>query len=275
MDRRLQRQFDGLAGEQFNIQPSTAKGIGHLIILATGTNATGATNDVSDIGSCRITLRDDQIVNADYQALADLGDINHGSNLLNSTEASTFQASVVVPFNEPAFPSAIRVLGESELNFEHVPGDTGTVFDDLSIRVYAVYEDLPELYIYRMLRDNQNEDAAVDSKPYQLNRRNITGLYLKDVDEEITLIQLSQEGENVLSPQPYLLLEAATLYNNRLETSTFDRVKIETHTPGIIRSTVNRDTVISFTTGAAAAIEVLTTSMVWRSESQGRAIGRR
>lgn len=263
MDRRLQKQIDALSGAQFNIQPSQRKNIQALIVLFEGTAKTGQTGAVSDCGSLRITNDGDGTHNVDYDALADVGDINFGSNLLSSAEAGAFTASVVVPFYEPSFEQALSITDESQLNVQHVPGDEGTVFESLTAKVYAVYTDLPELGIYRMLRDNQNETGSIDSKPFSLNRRNVTSIFLKDVDDSITAVQLTQDGENILSPQPFVLLEVGTLYENSLETTTFDRVKIETHTPGIAGSTINRNTEIAFTTDDDAKIEMLVCSMEW------------
>lgn len=263
MDRRLQRQFNALASEQFNIQPSTKKNFQAIIVLATGTNQSGQTGTPSDVGRIRTTRNQSPVHNVDYNTLADVGDINFGSNILSSTTGGAFTASFYVPNHSPSFESALQILGDTEFNVEHVPGDDGTVFASLSIKAYAVYSDFPELYTYRMLTMNQSEDGAISEKGYNIPRNNVESIFLKDVDDVITLVSLVQDGETVLSPQPYELLEVATLYENRLEASSVNRVKIETHSPGVAQSTINRGTEIALTTSATGDFEILYCSMDW------------
>ena len=265
MDRRNQDQFNALQSRQFGIQPSSNKRVEALVLLFTGINQAGQVGALSDLGSGRTTYFGEQAHNVDYQALGDVGDINYGSNLFSSTDGGAFTATVVIPNYAPTFENGLQVVSQSDFIFEHVPGDQGTVFASLNCTVYAIYSDVPANYVYRMLRDNQNEDGAVNSKPYQLNRRNIESIFLKDVDDALTLVSLTQDGDQVLTPQSYTLLEAMTLYDNRLEATSVNRAKIITHTPGIPQTTVNRDTVIELTSSGAFDAEILVCMLDWLS----------
>lgn len=275
MDRKLTRQINALNGDQFNFQPGR---IHAVPIKFAGMNAATQTGTLADLGSVVITRDGRQIWNAKISTLALMNDIRFGSNLFSSTEAGAFLATVYIPFFESDFfdrdyNNALAITGDSELNIEWVPASgIGTVFSSLTASIYSELAAYGEKYEYRGLRDDQNEDGAVAGKPYQINKDNVTALYLQDPDDVIDLVQLEQRGRSVYSPQDWDILLAGTLLTNKLEVTTFDMIELQCYTPNNLGSAVNRNTVLSLTTSGAGDIPILTTSIhVW---NQGEGIGR-
>lgn len=264
MDYKLNRTLNALAGDQFNFKPGRTSAIA---LVFSGENATGQTGDLDDLGSIVVTRNDEQIANVSIRQLANMLDINQGSNIFSSTEADSFLATAFLSFQiegDSRMKNALAISGQSELNFEYVPAaGVDTVFDSLQLKVYAELSASREQYELKTLRDNQNEDSAVAAKSYQLNKSNIASIYIEDIDDVIDSIQLEQSERNVLSPVDLTLLEAETLKNNQLETSSFDMVKISTHTPENPGSYVNYDTVLFVTTSGGGAIDIVTQSLKW------------
>lgn len=278
MDRKLVRQIDALAGDQFNFQPGRIRGVW---LILSGTNSTGVTGALSNTGSVVINRDSRQIVNAKVSSLANMNDIRFGSNIFSSTEASTFLASAYIPFfesdkDDQPFQNALAIVDDAELNIEWVPdGTVDATFDDLSLKVFSELAAYSEKYEYRILRDNQTEGGAVAGKPYQLNKNNVTGLFMEDPDDVVDLVQLEQNGRTVFSPQDWDILTAATMLENQIEASTFDMIRLQCFSNGNLGSAPNRDTVLYLTTSGAGTVEILTTSMhVW-NQGQGKGRGRR
>lgn len=266
MDRRKQFTLNGLLGGQDNIQPAGdgMKGVALLMLHFSGTNATGETADASNLGSIQVERDGKPIHNVAVETLINMLDIQRGSNYLSSTEASTFEASAIVPFFIEDFESSLHIIDEKELNFTYVPAsDVGDIFDALNVAVYAQYEQYRELYTPRILRDNQALVGEESDKNFPLNKNNIVDIFLEDVDEVITAVSLQQTGKTVLSTQPFILLKIDTLANNQLEVSDFDLVRVQTHTPGVPKSTINRDSNLSFSSSGSGAVNITTVSLIW------------
>lgn len=268
MDFILQETFDALNPKQFNFKPGRIASIRGVI---TGTNDTAQTGDLDDCGSVIVTLREEQIANVSVKQLANMLDIDRGSNLFSSTTAGAFLASFTLDFlirGDITMQNALSVAGQSELNFEYVPaGNAGTVFTSLTMKIYAEKAAYNERYVLKTLRDNQNEDSAVASKSYQLNKPNIANVFLEDLDDVVSLVQLeqSQNGNQrtVLSPVDWNLLETVTIGMNQIEDNASDMVKIPTASVGNPQSYVNNDTILYLTTSGAGTIEIVTQSVQW------------
>lgn len=235
-----------------------------------GTAAAGQTGALEDLGSFVVKRGQRQIGNARVADVVLMNDIRFGSNIFSSVEAGAFEASFFIPFYESDrddvdFQNALAITGDSELNFEWVPGGAiNTVFDSISLKLYSELAAYDERYEYNILRDDQIESGSVSGKPYQINKDNVSALYLQDPDDVVDLIQLEQNGRSVFSPQPWLTLLAGTLRDNRLETDTFSMVMLECYTAGNFPSVVNRDSVLSVTTSGAGTLRVLTTNLkIW------------
>lgn len=269
MDRRLTRQVNALNGDQFNFQPGRVHGV---LLVFEGTNIGGQVGDLDDLGSVNINRDSRQIVNTRIADLGLFNDIRFGSNIFSSADGAAFQASVFIPFFESdrddiPFQNALAIVDDSELNFEYVPGSgVASVFSSLNVSVYSELAAYEEIYEYRILRDDQVESAAVSGKPYQLNKNNVSGIYVQDVNDVVDLIQLEQSGRSVYSPQSWLALLAGTLRDSKLETTTFSMVALETYSAGNRASAANRDSVLTITTSGAGTLRVLTTSIhFWRN----------
>lgn len=269
MDFTLQRTFDGLSGEQFNFKPGRTAAIRGVI---TGDAATGVTADLDDCGSIIVTRGEKQIANVSVRQLANMLDINRGSNLFSSVEAGAFLASFTLDLfvrEDITMRNALNITGQSELNFEYVPaGNVASVFDSLSIKIYAEKAAYNEAYTLKTLRDNQNEDAAVASKSYQLNKANIAAIYLEDLNDVVDLVQLEQSERTVLSPVDWNLLESVTVGLNQIEDNASDMVKIPTASLGNPESYENYDSNLYLTTSGAGTIDIVTQSIEWGSQIQ-------
>ena len=254
MDRVLQAQKDAQSSFQENIQPGR---IGSLMLYFNGTNDTGQTGTIDDLGNIVIKRNGETIVNRPINILADKGNILAGSNLFSSAEAGAFEATVKVPFYVKSFEQALQITGPSELNFEYTPASAqSTVFASLQLSVYSEMSFLDEEYDYFLLGDDQTPAAAVQARPYQLNARNIAAVYLTDPDSVLTSVGLRQNGEQVFSDQPKSVLEAGTLYENRLEQSTVDMIELQCYTPRQAASLLNENSILEITTSGSGTVTV-------------------
>jgi archaellum component FlaF (FlaF/FlaG flagellin family) len=259
MIRELQAQKDALASFQENMQPGRISGV---VLYFNGKNATGVTSTIDDLGTAIIKRNGRTLINRPMGVFASMGNIRAGSNLFSSTEASDFVASVFIPFYALSFEQALEITDPSELNFEWNPdASISSNFDNLQVSVYAQKSFRQEYYEYYILGNDESESAAVTSRPYQMNRRNITELYLRDPDDVITSITLRQNGDQVYSNQPWDVLVAGTLYDNLLEVNNFSMVQLETYTKGQPLSTQNRDTIIELTTSGGGTAEITVCSI--------------
>lgn len=254
MDRVLQAQENAQNSFQENIQPGR---IGSLLLYFSGTNNSGQTGDFDDLGTVVMKRNGETIVNRPVNILADKGNILAGSNLFDSTTAGAFIATVKIPLYVESFEQALQITGPSELNFEYIPNSAqATVFADLTLSVYSELSFLDEEYDYFLLGDDQTPAAAVTARPYQLNARNIAAVYLTDAGSVLTSVGLRQNGEQVFSDQPKNVLEAGTLYENRLEQTTIDMIELQCYTQKQPASLLNENSILELSTSGSGTITV-------------------
>jgi hypothetical protein len=254
MDRQQQLQKDALKGFQENIQPGRISGV---MLIFEGTNDTGQTGDLSDLGTAIIKRKGRTLINRPMDVFGEMGNIRAGNNLFSSTEASDFLASVFIPFYALSFEQALNITGDSELNFEWVPaGSSGTVFTTMQVTAYAQRSFRQEFYEYTILGQDQTENGAVTNRTYQLNTQNITEIYLTDPDNIVSSLELRQDGEQRFSIQSWDAYLAGTIYDNSLEVQNFDMIQLETYTKGQPLSAVNNDSVIGLTTTGGGTVPI-------------------
>lgn len=266
MDRRLELQTNALQSYQQNIQPGRIAG---LLLYFNGKNATSETNDLSVLGNVVIKRGGTTIVNRKVEVFDGINDIRSGKNLFSSTVSAAFAATVFVPFYELSLEQALNITDPSELNFTYEAG-SGATWDNLTLSVYSVQSFKPELYQYYILGDDQTEAGAVASRPYQLNRANITSLYLRDNPGSspiLTSVGLRQNGKQKFSEQPKDVLIAGTLLDNMLEVSTTDMIELQTFTLGEPLSTANANSVIEITTSGAGTVEITICAIEWHAQA--------
>lgn len=270
MSFKLVRNVDALDGEQqFNTEPGRIDGI---MIVAEGTNNAGQVGTARDVGKVIVSRNDEQTHNRDFEQFADIGDIRSGTNIFSSTDGSTFQASAFIPFFEVGHPNALNIVNDQELNIRFQPSDDGTVFANLNVKFYVRVRAIGERYQYYMLGNDLSPSASVSGKVENLNRKNITALYLDDdTDDVLTSVQFEQNDRIVLSNVDFLALQADTIYNNRIEDSTFTIAQIQAHTPGVPGSTLNRNSILTYSTSATGTILLTVCAMKWgQGNGQGR-----
>lgn len=269
MNRNLVKQTSIFNGDQFNVMPGRISGI---TLYFLGTNATGVTGDFDDLGSVIVKRDTRQIANISVGRLADITDIRFGSNLLDSSEGSTFEAATFLPFfesdqSDEKYNNALAITGEKELNFEWVPAaGVADIFDSCRVSVYAELAAYEEKYEFRTLRNDIPLSAAVSADPNPINKDNVSSIYLTDPDDIVDLVQVEASGRTVYSPQPWGVLEFGTLRDNRLETTTFGMVALPIYTHGKAGSSVNRNATVTLTTSGAGSVGMITTSLHWWSK---------
>jgi hypothetical protein len=261
MDRVLQAQENALNAFQENIQPGRVAG---LLLYFNGTNKSGITADADDLGNIVIKRNGETIVNRPAGVFADMGNIRAGSNLFSSTEGGAFVASVFIPFYALGLEQAMKITGPSELNFDYQPkADTATNFSAMTLSVYSVVSFKQERYQYFILGEDQTPAAAVTARPYQLNRDNVTEIYLRNPDSVLSSVGLKQNGEQRFSDQPLNVLKAGTLYDNMLEQNDTDMVELQAYTFGEPASTLNNKSIIELSTSGAGTVEITVCSIRW------------
>lgn len=267
-DSKLVRTINALNGDQFNTPAGRIEGAKFYF---TGVNS-GTAGDFSDLGDVVITRNDRMRVNVGMEDLADIDDIKFGGTLLDSTGSGAFEAQTFVPFfesgpNDRPFNNALAIMTNQELNIEWIPNsEASNTFSSLTLQVFIVLGAYEEKYETFMLQDNISEDGAVSNKPYQMNRENITALYLKDPGDVITNVALENKSRTLYSPQPFGTLLGDTLRNNRLEASTFDTIELQTFSRGNPASTINRGTELLLTLSGSGDVPVVKTGIIWPRE---------
>lgn len=254
------KTIDGLKEEQFNAQPGRINGIW---LIAKGTNNAGQVGTVKDIGRVEIVRHGKPRVNRNFNHFVDINDIRNGTNIFSSTDGGVFLASCFIPFFEKGHPNVFNIQDSEELNVRFIPADDGTVFANLEIKFEQQMVSLDERYDYSILGNDLNPSAALDADNFVLNTRNVSALYLEDVDDVVDSLAFESNGRNVITNNDWDALQAYTNLNNRIEDPSFSIVEIENHTPGVPGSTLNRNNKLLLTTTGAGAIDVSVCSMDW------------
>ncbi len=259
----LKKNFthDGLNGYQRDMQDGKYAGIQLTI---TGTNATGQTGTLEDLGRVVLTRNGQPRVNRNPKKFADIQDIRGGKFTYSSTEAGAFQAVVYIPFFEKGHPNVFDIKGNDRFNYEWVPaGNASTVFDSLEIKVNGdMSPALIERYDYFINGADQDFSAAQSADDVPLNKRNVSAIYIEDVDNTVDSLSFNSNGKQVISTNDWLSLQGYTNANNRIEDETQDVIEIENHTPGIPGTLRNRNNVLTFTTSGAGAVDITVCSII-------------
>ena len=256
MDRIQIAEKNAQNAFQENFNPGR---IGGLLLYFVGTNAAGQTGAFSDLGDIVVRRTGQgQIVDASIKQLADKGNILAGSNLFSSTDSAAFVASVHVPFSVKSFPQALNVTGDTELNIQWQPGaNQSAVFDSLTVYVFQEQSFLTEDYPYYLTRDDQTPSASVSSQRYPTLVQNLAAIYLGDPDSVLTKAGLRVDKQEVYSEQLKGVLEAGTLYSNRLEQSSIDMIELQVYTENEPGSLINDSSNLLVSTSGGGTIEVL------------------
>lgn len=258
MNRVEQLQKDATKNFQENIQPGRISGI---MLYFNGTNATGVAGTLANLGDVVIKREGRTIVNRDIETFAQINDIRAGKNKFSSASGGAFVATVFIPFFEMGLEQALNITGDSELNFSYETGDN-TNFDSLTVTAFSQMSQKAELYEYYILGDDQTESGAVNARGYQLNQDNLTAIFVKDPDDVVKSLALRQNGEQRFSDQPWDVLEAGTLLDNRLEVQNFDTIEMQNFTLGEPLSYFNKNSVIQITTTGAGTVEITKCAIV-------------
>jgi len=258
-DQRLELQEDAQSAFQDTIQPGR---VSALLCYFTGTNAGSTTGDFDTLGEFIIKRNGKTIMNRPAAVFADMLNIRRGSNLLSSTGSGAFEATVIIPFYEKSFPQALQIANESELKVEYSPGaNQSSVFSDLQVTVYSQLSMLNEKYRYQILGNDVTPGAAVNSRPYQLHEENVSAVYITDPNSVVDDVGFRQDGTNTYSEQPFNVLLAKTLADNRLETTSFDMIQLKAFTAGENMSVISNTNVLQLTTSGGNTVPITVCSM--------------
>lgn len=258
--KKFETVNDITSEEEFTANPGKTAGI---FLIVTATNDSGQTATNEDIGRIEIERKGNPIVNRSFNHFQDMNDIRGGTPIFNSSQAGAVEATCFIPFFEKGHPNALHIMDSEELVIRFIPADDGTVFASGKIEFQQGLSALPERYVMKIAGKDFNESAAVSAEEYNLNQRNVSSLYVEDVDDIIDRFAYESNDRNVVTPNTYLALRAQTLLNNQIEDDTFDIVEIENHTPGVPGSTVNKNNKYVVDTSGAGTFDVTYCSLVW------------
>lgn len=254
MKRVEQLDKDATKAFQENITPGR---IGSLKFYFTGTNAVGQVGDFKDLGNVKIKRNQETRIERPIHVFADKQNILGGSNKFSSTDGGAFIAVVKVPLYVDSFEQAWQVVKDNEMNLAYTPsGNEGTVFTDLSVKVYAELSFLDEEYDYFLLGDDQTPSSSVSNRNYPLNIENLTTLFLGDPDLVLSSAGIRSDGEEAYTESPKDVLEGDTLENNQLEQTSIDLLAIKMYTKKQPGSVLNENNVLKYSTSGAGTIEI-------------------
>jgi len=259
-DQRLELQFNALQSYQDTVQ---AGRISALLVHFTGTNDTGTPAGPDDLGDFTIKYKGKTIVNRPVNVFTDMLNIRRGSNLLDSTANGAFSATCIIPFYEKSFEQAMQIMDGNELKVEYSPGPSAP-FGNLQATVYSQLSFLDMEYMPMILGNDITPGGNLNSSPEQLHQNNITSVFIQDPSNQITEVGLKQDGVNVYSEQPFDVIKAKTLADNRLEQDDTDMVQLKSYTKGKPNSIISDKNVLQLSTdgGSGNLIPVTYVAMV-------------
>jgi len=262
MDSILQFEENALSAFQDNFNTGNYGGVKFIL---EGTNATGQTGTLSDIGSITIKRNGTTVEERSLEFYANRGNIKAGANLFSSTTAGAFKAGVTIPFFLRGLgQNAYSIQKENEFNFEYRPSaSASTVFDSMTIKVYGLLSAAPESYVIKRLSQDITESAAITNRPYPLGRENIANVYLNK-PAELTNIGLEINKRQFVSLQDVDSLEQDTLFANQLESTTAPLINIKTFDDGIPLTAQNRGNTLFVSLSGAATLEVTTEQVIFK-----------
>jgi hypothetical protein len=189
-----------------------------LWIRYTGTNQTGQTLTVANLGTVRVNVRGTDIVNVPVSFLSNMNNLFWGAAEASSTISAAFAFTVYVPFHAPwDSQNGIFVQIEDnpyiQLNYS---GVTGTIIASGTVEVYAVLANQVARYI--PLWNQQNVQVGGAGRATQrLQNFNISSLFI-ETNAQLTTVLVNKDNKSVISANQNVLLAKSNL-ENEVETS--------------------------------------------------------
>lgn len=156
-----------------------------LFLRVTGTNGAGVAATAREVGRVRLQIRNQAIIEADFDYLQQIVNLYGGSSEFVSTVAGAFQASVLIPRSFPGDGNVERVNKADAALFE--VNFTPALFADVLpagflVELYAVCEEGGQAYNFTIL---QQTYPSVGASSFYVDdvsiTENVCAAYLSDV----------------------------------------------------------------------------------------------
>lgn len=268
--------IDGLTGGGSPNQKSfelPAGNFAYLMLILTGTTASGQTLTLDDIGSIKVTEDDfGEIINADMGFFNSYGDEKGGYLPTVSGSANTAETVVMmVPFEYDylKFPNVLQLERDNQawVNIQF-GSDFGTLFSGASPSLTVVAFEKPDTFqSYYMPINSQNLQAqGSGTLPHLLTGGNVASLFLRDAGSNVTEIQYTSDGMVVIDNRTPAQLQYMTNWINRVESSGLSWFEIANADSPVEESTRNSKNQLLVKFSGAGTLDIYKFQFAWLSE---------
>lgn len=199
---------------------------GFLLLRFTGTNDTGETLAIADIGEIWIQYKGRKIIQVNTAFLSDIGDQYGGYLEFSSTISAAFTATVIIPFYLPDWPNSIFNEKDEDMYVGMQYGSSmatrlgsGNVLCNIS----AQKSNIPMTYLMTMLNADRSAITGRSSEP--LTGKNIVKAYLYGTD--IDTVFMAVDGE-VRYNDNYASIRAAISFKKNVESALVTYLDLNT-----------------------------------------------
>ena len=201
------------------------------------------------VGNIRVNYAGDDIVNAPYSVLSKYADLLFGKpKSSQGTSGNPSYYGCFIPFYHPSLPNAIHKETNESLGF-YIDKAQESV-DTAVCYVYGVIDDLPELYVPRLVA--YTETAGTGTLKILLDQPNITSIMLTaPATTDPDLIQLLIDNDLKYSGS-WEILEDLTNVLARIESTTLDVIYLDMVQKGEINETLSDEATLLITGGSGS-----------------------
>lgn len=167
-----------------------------LFFRVTGTNDTGVAAAAREVGRIRFSIRQQPIIDADFDYLQALQALWYGTSEFASATAGAFAASVMIPRAFLGDTNVERVTKSDAAIFEtnFTPGLFSDIASGFLAELYAVVAEGPQTYNLLMHQQTQPTVAAGQVYPDDISTvENVCAAYLSDIVSSV----LTLAGSNI------------------------------------------------------------------------------
>jgi len=194
-----------------------------LLLVVSGTTATGEDLTPSRLGRARVKRFGEQIQGEDLAFYHDLANINRGYPTNEGGTASASRIAVPIPFALDGIPNVLDVQSneEADLVLDFTQGDLGTAFGSNAATyelVGLVAPTVRERYVLRVQESNLQATGA-GRQPGEFSAKNVASIYLRDPDSVVDEVQIDIDGDVAQDTLSDEIIQDLTNLYNEIETS--------------------------------------------------------
>jgi hypothetical protein len=207
-----------------------------LLLVISGTTASGENLTPSRCGRVRIQRFSEQIQGENVEFYHDLANINRGYPTNEGGTNAASRIAVPIPFGLNGIPNVLDVQSNEEADavLDFTQGDLGTAFGSNSATyelIGLVAPTVAERYVLRVQESNLQASGA-GRQPGEFNAKNVASIYLRDSSSVVDEVQIGIDGDVVQDTLSDEIIQDLTNLYNEVETSGLDLRQV--HKPDVM-----------------------------------------